>query len=606
MMSNQTNNFTTFESAIARIYHPNVEQPNQGVVGAGFLISNQNVLTCAHVVTSALNILTGTPETPTQSIDVDFPFIAPGQKVKAKVVCWQPIQSPTATPSREGEDIAVLELESELPKQAQPVTIVPIEEENLWDHRFRVCGFPSGKVDGCWATGVLSGKLPQGWLQIEDDKVTGYRIRPGFSGAPVWDLKLASIVGITVAAEKQEEVKAAFIIPTKVLREKIPKNFLLPPDESISLPAIEPRYQPIIDAFTSGKIIPFLGAGIHSGDHVQGITIQLAIRLARDFNPQGQLLGLPCSFCPLSLDAQPPIGCPIWSRIPEGENNKALTCPLSHEQRLALAKMNLRFLSQYISFLYGENEDEDEDEEEENQNQGFYGAIHDHLDSTYDRHLTDSTNIYRLHEFLATLPKTMLKKGYRDFPCPLIITTNYDEILEQVFDEVGQDYDLVFYIAEGPEKGHFKHKTHERKERVIQYGEDYRLPLGKRPIILKLYGTWTDKFVMTEEHLINYLFGSSINQVLPSQLINFIKKRRILFLGYSLNDHDLKIILHRFWGIDPVKQQHNKSWIVHQSEPGDLEEQFWQARRVSRINSSLEDFVTALEMGIERLESQLN
>jgi hypothetical protein len=179
-------------------------------------------------------------------------------------------------------------------------------------------------------------------------------------------------------------------------------------------------------------------------------------------------------------------------------------------------------------------------------------------------------------------------------------------MLERVFDGVNQEYDLVFYVAEGSEKGHFKHRTHEGKERLIGYGEDYRLPLGKRPIILKLYGTWTDKFVMTEEHFINYLFGCSIEQVLPSQLRNIIKRSKILFLGYSLNDPDLQIILHRFWENKPLKKSRGiKSWIVHQSEPGNLEKRFWQDRQVDLIKSSLEDFITNLEMGIERLESRL-
>ena len=88
--------------------------------------------------------------------------------------------------------------------------------------------------------------------------------------------------------------------------------------------------------------------------------------------------------------------------------------------------------------------------------------------------------------------------------------------------------------------------------------------------------------------------------------MKFIKKSKILFLGYSLNDPNLQIILHRFWGNDPVKSRRSKSWIVHQSEPGDLEKEFWQDRKVDPIKSSLEDFITILEMGIERLESKLN
>ena len=500
-MSSQTTNFKAFESAIARIYRPNVEYPNQGVVGAGFLISQQYLVTCAHVIASALGIRQETPETPTKSIDLDFPRVAPGQKLKAKVVFWKPVQSFTASPSEPGEDIAVLELEGEPPGQVQPATIVPVEEEDLWEHSFRVFGFPAKHDNGVWATGILKGEQTQGWVQIVDDKTTGYRVQPGFSGAPVWDRNLASIVGITVAAETDEEVKAAFMIPMKVLRAQIPQHFLSL-TETISLPSVEPRYQPIIDAFTVGDIIPFLGAGIHVGDGSEGMLIELALRLAQDFNPQGQLFGLPCSFCPLSLDAKPPIGCPIWSKIPQGENKHESACPLSYEQRLVLAKMNLRFLSQYMNFVYGE------DEEEENNQQGVYVAMHQHLDSTYNKLLNDDANIHRLHEFFATLPQVTLKKGYRNLPCPLIITTNFDEMLERIFERLNQKYDLVFYIAEGSEKGHFKHKTHEGKERLIGYDEDYRLPLGERPIILKLYGTWSDKFVMTEEHFINYLLNS--------------------------------------------------------------------------------------------------
>lgn len=600
-MSSQTSSFEVFQSAIARIYRSEPKSPNSQVVGAGFPISERYLLTCAHVVSSALYpyMARETSEAPTQSIDIDFPRIAPRQKLKAKVVFWKPVRSVTDSPSERGEDLAVLELESELPQQVRPV-IAPVVGKDLWNHSFRVFGFPAQHENGVWATGILKGEELHGWIQIVDDQITGYRIKPGFSGAPIWDTNLACVVGIIVATETESEVKAAFMIPTGELRAQIPQDFFSCPDSEIEilLPAVDPPYQPIIDAFAGGNIIPFLGAGIHAGDGSRGMPIELALRLAQDFNPQGKLLGLPCSFCPLSLDAKPPIGCPIWSRIPEGENRDDSVCPLSHEQRLVLAQMNLRFLSQYMSFVYKEEDEEDD-------RRGFYGAMHQHLDSTYNKLLNDDTNIYRLYEFLATLPQVMLKKGYRSFPCPLIITTNFDEMLERIFDRVKQEYDLVFYVAEGPEKGHFKHKTHEGKEKIIEYDEDYLLPLKERPLILKLYGTWTDKFVMTEEHLINYLFGHSIQQVLPSQLMRFVKKSKILFLGYSLKDPDLQIILHRFWGNNPVKILHNKSWIVHQSQPGDLEREFWQDRNVKPIESSLEDFITNLEMGIERLESKI-
>ncbi|MEW6497309.1 MAG: serine protease [Cyanobacteriota bacterium] len=197
-----------FKASITRVFHT-----NGVVVGAGFLVSGQYVLTCAHVVTAALGISNNTTEAPTGSIDLDFPLVAPGQKIKAQVVFWQPMNS-----SAIGEDIAGLKLEGELPNDAQPVRLVTADE--LWAHPIRIFGFPSGHTNGVWASGVLRDKLANAWVQIEDDKVTGLRVERGFSGAPVWDETLAGVVGMAVAAETQrQEGKVAFIIPTKVLSQ---------------------------------------------------------------------------------------------------------------------------------------------------------------------------------------------------------------------------------------------------------------------------------------------------------------------------------------------------------------------------------------------------
>ncbi|HBB32238.1 MAG TPA: serine protease [Cyanobacteria bacterium UBA8803] len=198
----------SFKASITRIFHT-----NGAVVGAGFLVSGQYVLTCAHVVTAALGISGNITEAPTGSIDLDFPLVAPGQKIKAQVVFWQPMN-----PLAVGEDIAGLRLEGVLPNDAQPVQLVTADE--LWAHPIRIFGFPSGHNNGVWASGVLRDKLANSWVQIEDDKVPGLRVERGFSGAPVWDETLAGVVGMTVAAETQrQEGKVAFIIPTKVLNQ---------------------------------------------------------------------------------------------------------------------------------------------------------------------------------------------------------------------------------------------------------------------------------------------------------------------------------------------------------------------------------------------------
>ncbi len=54
-----------------------------------------------------------------------------------------------------------------------------------------------------------------------------------------------------------------------------------------------------------------------------------------------------------------------------------------------------------------------------------------------------------LHSFLAKLPATL--RGYRPEapPYQLIVTTNYDDVLERAFRQAGEPFDLVTYDAEG-------------------------------------------------------------------------------------------------------------------------------------------------------------
>ncbi|MEH2212131.1 trypsin-like peptidase domain-containing protein [Nostoc sp.] len=214
MVANTDNYIQTFRSAIARIFHA-----NGAVVGVGFLVSGRTrnyILTCAHVVTSALSLAEDIVEAPNNDIYLDFPLIASGQQLKAKVVFWQPVVSNAST--SEPEDIAGLQIEGQLPKETQAIQL--IRANNIWQHPFRIFGFPNGHNDGVWATGVLRDGQGKGWVQLEDSKVTGYRIEPGFSGAPIWDETLIGVVGMAVAAEKRrEDIKTAFMIPADVLIE---------------------------------------------------------------------------------------------------------------------------------------------------------------------------------------------------------------------------------------------------------------------------------------------------------------------------------------------------------------------------------------------------
>ena len=179
------------------------------VVGAGFLVGEREVLTCAHVVSQALSLADAPDDLPQGVVLLDFPLIPPRTLFTARVVLWY-----LPLPDGRG-DIAGLELQSEAPSGAEVVRFAPAED--VWEHPFRVFGFPTGYDDGVWATGRLLGRQATDWVMIEDVKTQGFAVAPGFSGTPVWDTQLLGVVGMVVAASRPTDLKAAFVLPLDVL-----------------------------------------------------------------------------------------------------------------------------------------------------------------------------------------------------------------------------------------------------------------------------------------------------------------------------------------------------------------------------------------------------
>ena len=180
---------------------------DDGVVGAGFLVNDQNIVTCAHVIVKAWEPLPKDMKKDlSPQVYLDFPLVEPGKNLTAHVIKCNFKQ-----------DIAILKLDAPPPKGAKSVRLVI--SEDMWAHKFRTFGFPLEKDDGVYASGLLRDTVGSGAVQIEDFKVPGYRVQPGFSGAPVWDEELNGIVGMVNAADTKETDKVAFIVPCALLAD---------------------------------------------------------------------------------------------------------------------------------------------------------------------------------------------------------------------------------------------------------------------------------------------------------------------------------------------------------------------------------------------------
>ncbi len=225
------------------------------------------------------------------------------------------------------------------------------------------------------------------------------------------------------------------------------------------------------------------------------------------------------------------------------------------------------------------------------------GPLYEELHSLYDNDYEPTP----VHRCFASTPNLLRDKGY-PLRYPLIVTTNYDDALERAFRAVDEPFDLVAYVAEGEQRGKFIHFLPGGEVVVIERPNEYRgLSLEQRSVILKIHGAvdrpgamW-DSFVITEDHYINYLTRTDISNLLPVTLAAKLRKSHFLFLGYSLRDWNMRVILHRIWGEQKLTY---KSWaILGKMEL--MEKDFWRSREVDVFNVPLNEYVA--ELG-ERLE----
>jgi len=215
--------FTNYQKTIARIYKPAFESDLTSIVGTGFLVSPQYLLTCAHVVFQALDLEdVGFREVPEKEMPVDFPENPQLEQNSAVVEIWQPFgRFFQVGKLPKGKDIALLRLKNPVPINL--LEIIPLASEtDLKDHNFSLFGFPDGSDQGQTTDGQI---LAPGYrllqLRVDENRPV---IIGGFSGSPLWDKALKKITGMAITAddydwETDRGGRDASAIPATVLRD---------------------------------------------------------------------------------------------------------------------------------------------------------------------------------------------------------------------------------------------------------------------------------------------------------------------------------------------------------------------------------------------------
>ncbi|HEY6232924.1 MAG TPA: SIR2 family protein [Pyrinomonadaceae bacterium] len=318
---------------------------------------------------------------------------------------------------------------------------------------------------------------------------------------------------------------------------------------SIDPALLEPHFRIVVKGLLDGRVIPFLGLGVNLMHRPQGAGWERG-----EFLPGSRELS--------ALFAE----------------RFAYPSPHSHDLS------DVMRVTQYVASVVG------------------HAALDRELRKLFDADYPIST----LHDFLATLPADLRNKGYAP-RAQLILTTNYDDVLERAFNRAGEPFDLLFYSTEEGRMGKFIHRPPDGTPRVVENPNEYQeLRSSERTVIIKVAGTidradarW-DSYVITEDDYIEQLI-TDVSNLIPVTLAARLRRSNFLFLGHSLRSWSVRVILRRIWGDQKLSF---KSWSI-QFNPERIDQELWQQRGVDILNVPLDEYVKALKDHVDQMLTEV-
>lgn len=195
----------------------------------------------------------------------------------------------------------------------------------------------------------------------------------------------------------------------------------------------------------------------------------------------------------------------------------------------------------------------------------------------------------------------------------LIVTTNYDDLTERAFARTGKPYDLVVHPTDRKDvEGSVLWWRHNAEKPETVAPNKLYIDLNTTTVIYKMHGTvdrrfkqW-DSYVITEEDYVDFLSRMTGQTAVPAQFMRHFRTRHFLFMGYGLNDWNLRVVLNNLRGALPgdsetsgsADDDDKRSWAI-QYRPSDLEVELWGARKVRIYDVDINEFVKQLREASE-------
>jgi DNA-binding SARP family transcriptional activator len=225
----------------------------------------------------------------------------------------------------------------------------------------------------------------------------------------------------------------------------------------------------------------------------------------------------------------------------------------------------------------------------------LYDEIHQLFDCEYE-----SGAVHRALTELALAVQT------REAPRLLAITTSFHELLEHALRAVGCDTEVVSYLAMGRHQGKFLHSTADGHAVVVDAPYAYTdISLERHTVVLKIHGgvdrrpgrEW-ESFVISEDDHIGHFADIDLAAALPVTLAARLRRSHFLFLGYPLQEWNLRVFLHRVWGREKVLY---RSWAIAH-EPDAIDRELWRQRGIDIFDAPLPEYLGRLG---ERLTNEV-
>lgn len=218
------------------------------------------------------------------------------------------------------------------------------------------------------------------------------------------------------------------------------------------------------------------------------------------------------------------------------------------------------------------------------------------------------TNDYRssFMEFLTTLPAILLPR--------LILTTNYDVLVERALHQRGTPYIAMSRITRGNRYAGrwvtYSDASEPIAETNIVTKDDLEERLksdqlsgaGAQSVwVLKIHGTakialgedLIDSIVVTEGDYIDQL-STDILKSLPAPAVSILRRSSILFLGYALEDWNFRVLLKRIRQLQTQTDENAPRHWAFLRNPEPVEAQFWKLRGVNMYDLSLDECLRTL------------